>query len=410
MADPPDVAALAVALGRALGAAGLPASPERSARFARALGLARPRGRDEVYWIARAVWVSARDQIPVFDRVFAALAGSPPPPERGDPNAPPLDQAERRRGSGSETPRIAPAPAPGAGMRLTSGGTPRSADEPEEDDTDPATLAAWSPDERLGRKNFAALDEDELHELRRLMRRLAVAPPERRTRRHRRSAHGRRLDLRATLRASLRTGGDPVRLARRRRRVKRRSVVLLLDVSGSMEPYARAFLQFLESAAGGAHAETFAFATRLTRITRALREGNPQDALDRAAAAAPDWAGGTRLGDALADFNRVHGRRGMARGAVVVILSDGWERGDPALVAREMERLGRLAHRIVWVNPRAAAPGWEPLAGGMAAALPHCDTVLSGHSLEALDAVVAAIGGAADVGGEKPWNSRTSST
>jgi uncharacterized protein with von Willebrand factor type A (vWA) domain len=168
--------------------------------------------------------------------------------------------------------------------------------------------------------------------------------------------------------------------------------VMLLDVSGSMEPYARAFLQFLESAVGGARAEAFVFSTRLTCVTRALAGGHPQAAIQRALAAAPDWSGGTRLADALKQFNDRFGRRGLARGAVVVIVSDGWESGDPAAVGREMARLRRLAWRIVWVNPRAASPAFAPLAGGMAAALPHCDAFLSGHSLDALDAVVEAIG------------------
>ena len=198
--------------------------------------------------------------------------------------------------------------------------------------------------------------------------------------------------MRRTLRGSIRTGGDPIRLARRRRRVVPRRLVLLCDISGSMEPYARAYLQFLTCAAGsGPNAEAFVFATRLTRLTRALRSRSPERAIQRAAAAAPDWSSGTRIGDALKAFNDRHGRRGMARGALVVILSDGWERGDPALVAREMERLSRLAYRIVWVNPRAAASGFSPRAGGMAAALPHCDALVSGHSLDALDEVIEAI-------------------
>jgi uncharacterized protein with von Willebrand factor type A (vWA) domain len=159
-----------------------------------------------------------------------------------------------------------------------------------------------------------------------------------------------------------------------------------------MAPYARAYLLLLEGAARGAHAEAFVFATRLTRVTRALRQGRAQVALQRAAAAAPDWAGGTRIGAALRAFNDGYGRRGMAHGAVVVVLSDGWERGDPALVGREMGRLARLAYRIVWVNPRAAAPGFAPVTGGMAAALPHVDELLSGHSVAALDQVVDAVG------------------
>src|ERR1700748_1425597 len=193
-----------------------------------------------------------------------------------------------------------------------------------------------------------------------------------------------------------------MRLPPRRRRVVPRRLVLLCDISGSMEPYARAYLQFLTCAAGGGdrrtRSEAFVFATRLTRLTRALHSRNPERAIQRAAGTAPDWARGTRIGDALKAFNDRHGRRGMARGAVVVILSDGWERGDPALVGREMERLSRLAYRIVWVNPRAAAAGFAPRAGGMAAALPYCDALVSGHSLQALDEVVDAIGAGAGAG------------
>jgi uncharacterized protein len=169
--------------------------------------------------------------------------------------------------------------------------------------------------------------------------------------------------------------------------------VMLCDISGSMEPYARAYLQFLTCAAGsGPNAEAFVFATRLTRLTRALASRHPERAIARAAAAAPDWSSGTRIGDALKAFNDRHGRRGMARGAVVVILSDGWERGDPALVGREMERLSRLAHRIVWVNPRVSASDFSVRAGGMVAALAHCDALVSGHSFHALGEVVEAIG------------------
>jgi uncharacterized protein len=170
--------------------------------------------------------------------------------------------------------------------------------------------------------------------------------------------------------------------------------VMLCDISGSMEPYARAYLQFLVSAAGsGPRAEAFVFATRLTRLTRALAGRHPERAIGRAAEAAPDWSSGTRIGDALKAFNDRHGRRGMARGSVVVIVSDGWERGDPELVGREMARLARLAHRIVWVNPRVGAEAFAVRAGGMVAALPHCDALVSGHSFEALGQVADAIAG-----------------
>jgi uncharacterized protein with von Willebrand factor type A (vWA) domain len=386
-----DVPAFSVALGRALHGAGVPVTPERSARFARALTLAPPVRRDALYWTARATFVSGREQLEAFDRVFRAVFDgvADPAESRGDTTAP----APLRPRAPDESPRIPSYALPTvsetvAGPRWASGGEPSGGEESAAE----AMLAAASQEERLRRQDFETLEEAELAQVRRLMGRLDVAAPLRRSRRARRGRRGERLDVRATIRRSLRTGGDPVEHARRRRRLRPRRLVLLCDISGSMESYSRAFLQFLSSAVGArAPAEAFVFATRLTRVTRALRGGDPDAAIQRAGEAAPDWSGGTRIGEALKAFNDRHGRRGMARGAVVVIISDGWERGDPELVGREMERLARLAHRIVWVNPRAAAPQWEPLAGGMAAAMPHCDACLSGHSIAALDAVIEAI-------------------
>ena len=251
-----------------------------------------------------------------------------------------------------------------------------------------------SDEERLAGRSFDGLEPHELAQLYRLMSRLRLATPAAphaplRARRRR----GQRVDMRRTLRSepAHRRRPDPARPPPPARRAPR--LVMLCDISGSMEPYARAYLQFLTCAAGsGPDAEAFVFATRLTRLTRALASRNPERAIQRAAAAAPDWSSGTRIGDALKAFNDRHGRRGMARGAVVVILSDGWERGDPLLVGREMERLARLAHRIVWVNPRVGASAFSVRAGGMVAALPYCDALVSGHSFEALGEVVEAIG------------------
>ena len=224
------------------------------------------------------------------------------------------------------------------------------------------------------------------------MVRLDLATPVRRTRRRKRGRHGEHMDMRRTLRNSLKTGGDPIKLARRRRRVQKRRLVLLCDISGSMEPYARAYLQFLHCArASGPDHEAFVFATRLTRLTKQLAGRNPQRAIRRATESVEDWSSGTRIGDALKSFNDRYGRRGMARGSVIVILSDGWERGDPEMVSREMERLARLAYRIVWVNPRVSAPGFQPKAGGLVAALPYCNALVSGHNLNALDEVADAI-------------------
>jgi uncharacterized protein len=251
-----------------------------------------------------------------------------------------------------------------------------------------ATAAAT---ERLAEREFEALSAQELASLTGAMRALRVATPVRRTRRTRRASHGDRTDLRSTLRAAGRTGGNPVVLARRRARTRPHRLVVLCDISGSMEPYARALIQLLYCAAGAEHAEVFTFATRLTRLTRALARSAPSVALQRAARLAPDWSGGTRIGEALARFNDEHGRHGMARGAVVLILSDGWETGDPEQLRREMARLRQVAYRIVWANPRTRHPDYRPLAAGMAAARPYCDEVVSAHSLDALDALLATL-------------------
>jgi len=377
-----DLPALTAAFGRRLHAAGVPVTPDRAARFAEALSLTRPVARRRLYWTARTVLVSDAAQIKAFDTVFHEVFGSrvvePEPPEDAQHAPAPPDQR--------------PAPSRGGQGDAPGGAAPAPSGEGEAEREAVVPVAA-SDEERLRGKRFDALEPGELAQLYALMTRLRIATPERRTRRARRDRRGERIDLRRTLRASLRTGGEPARLARRRRRVLPRRIVLLCDISGSMEPYARAYLQFLTCAAGaGPNAEAFVFATRLTRITRALATRSPERAIQRAAATAPDWSSGTRIGDALKAFNDRHGRRGMARGAVVVILSDGWERGEPELVAREMARLARLAHRIVWVNPRVSAAGFAPRAGGMAAALPHVDALVSGHSLAALTEVVDAIG------------------
>jgi hypothetical protein len=386
-----DLPLLAARFGRAVRDAGIPCSPERSVRFARALEIAPPGGRDRLYWTARTVFVSSHAQVPAFDGVFAHVFDGlvDPADTRGDQDAPPPAGSER-----GDRP-----PPPGAPRSSASepGGSPRASSSPAAAPDDElrareVAVPVASADERLASKDFADLQPDELNALRRLMTQLKVATPLRRTRRARRARRGEHLDVRATLRASHRTGGDPVRRLRRRRVLRHRPLVVLCDVSGSMEPYSRAFLMFLHSAVGGADAEAFVFATRLTRLTRALRGHQPELAIARAAAAAPDWSGGTRIGAALQRFDDDYGRRGLARGAVVVIVSDGWEVGDPERVGREMARLARLAHRIVWVNPRLAAPGFEPTAGGMAAALPYCDALVGGHNLLALGDAIAAIG------------------
>jgi uncharacterized protein len=396
-----DLPAVVSAFNRRLHDAGVPVTTERAARFAKALDAVRPISRRSLYWTARATFVTDRTQVPAFDSVFFGVFGGGS--RRRD--EPVVDDAQTALAPPEEEPGATDrvfSPKLGESLRASgltgSSSRPRKEPEPEPEEMPVPVLA--SDEEMLRTKRFDALSPDELARLYGLMTRLRVATPLRRTRRAERDRRGERIDMRRTLRGSLRTAGDPIRLARRRRRIVRRRIVMLCDISGSMEPYTRAYLQFLTCAAGagvgggragGTQSEAFVFATRLTRLTRALTSRNPERAIQRAASAAPDWSSGTRIGDALKSFNDHHGRRGMARGAVVVILSDGWERGDPALVGREMERLRRLAYRVVWVNPRVGARGFSPRAGGMAAALPYCDALVSGHSLEALGEVVEAI-------------------
>jgi uncharacterized protein len=247
--------------------------------------------------------------------------------------------------------------------------------------------AAWSEVELLRTKDFAHYTEAESALARELINRLARRGPTRLSRRTRPAARrrGHALDLRRVVRASLRTSGEPVQRHWRAPSERPRPVVLVCDVSGSMAPYARMLLQYLHACvAARRRVEAFAFGTRLTRITNELAGRDHDRALERASAAVVDFAGGTRIGAALAELNRAHGRR-LGRGAVVVVLSDGWDRGEPELLAAEMARLRRSAHRLVWLNPLAARAGYEPLTRGMLAAIPHVDRMLRGNSLASLD-------------------------
>jgi uncharacterized protein with von Willebrand factor type A (vWA) domain len=259
---------------------------------------------------------------------------------------------------------------------------PRAGSAVEESEIVPA---AWSEIELLREKDFARYTEAEMALARELIHRLARRHPTRLSRRTRPSRRRERLpDLRATVHSSLRTAGEPLHRRWRAPTQRPRQVVLVCDVSGSMAPYARVLLQYLHAAvATHRRVEVFAFGTRLTRLTRELGVRDPDLALARAAEAVDDWSGGTRIGYCLGVLNREYGRR-LGRGAVVVILSDGWDRGEPELLADEMARLRRSAHRVVWLNPLKAAPDYEPLARGMAAALPHTDHFLAGNSLASL--------------------------
>ncbi|WP_018772813.1 vWA domain-containing protein [Arthrobacter sp. 131MFCol6.1] len=397
-AGPPRVeaAALSAAFVTAIRRAGLATSPDRAARLAEALHLIPPARLEQLYWTCRVVLVSAREQVPVFDAVFAAVFGGNAAPAHpgsvpGPATAPPAP-APRTRPAAPDSRTPGTAPGTQQRPRVASPGRDGSAEDGRTDRE--AVLAMVSADEHLQETSFAELSADEVAEVRRLAAALQLATPLRLSRRTRTSAHSTAsLDVRATVRAARRSGTDAPLLLYARRRGQRRKLVLLCDVSGSMEPYSRVFVSLLQGAVTGAGAEAFVFSTRLTRLTRQLALRDPDRALARAAVSAPDWAGGTRLADCLRRFVDEHGRRGLARGAVVVVFSDGWAYEDPEQVAAQMARLRRLAYRIIWVNPRKAAPQYQPLVGGMAAALPYCDAFVSGHSYRALAQMAAAIRG-----------------
>jgi uncharacterized protein with von Willebrand factor type A (vWA) domain len=365
---------MAVAFSHLLRGAGLDVPVGSVTTLADALGVVGVERREGVYWAGRATLVHRPEDIAPYDRVFRAFwldqpGGRPFPPEPED-------------------------------IVLAVDAGDDDSDGDPGDDTAlpvPTITVRYSAIEVLRHKDFAAYSHAEFAEARRLMADLKLAGELRRSRRLRpaRRAAG-RPDLRRTVRRALRSGGEPMHRAWQVPALRPRRVVLLCDVSGSMEPYARALLRFLHAAVtarGAGRVEAFALGTRLTRITRELGWRDPDAALADAAKAVADWSGGTRLGDGLRMFNDRWGVRGMARGAVVVILSDGWDRGDPARLAAEMARLGRVAHRVVWVNPLKAAPGYAPLARGMAAALPYVDDFVAGHSLAALEQLAAVIGG-----------------
>ncbi|MEA2359984.1 MAG: uncharacterized protein QOI62_3244 [Solirubrobacteraceae bacterium] len=342
--------------GRALRRAGLPVGSGRILEFSRAVALLPP---GDLYWAGRATLIARPEDIREYDRIFAEFFGA--------------EETGFRRAPREATPPTVKTARPGA----PSG--------PADDDALKAELSLASPIELLRHKSFSECTADELEELLGALDRLVI--PTRRSRRYR-SARVGDPDFRRTLRASFRTAGEPIDRAWRRRRRTPRRVVLLLDVSGSMATYSRALL-FFAHAGVRAHGrwEAFCFATRLTRVTRALATGSPDEALARAAADVVDWDGGTRIGASIKRFLDDHGHRGMARGAVVIVCSDGLEIGDPGTLGEQMERLSRLAHRVVWLNPLKEDPAYEPLARGMRAALPYVDVFASGHNLASLEAL-----------------------
>ena len=389
-----ELAAVAAAFGHRLHDSGVPVTPQQSARFGSAVLLAQPKEFDELYWLGRVTLLTGHDQVGTYDRVFRhifqgridiAEMGGQQSVQSTSSMQPPGDRRDDAPENTVESQ---------AGPRGSSATPGEQSSGVDDDEAPPQMLAAMSSDERLSNVDFSRCTPEELALIRRLVEQLPVVPPTRTARRTRRHSSGRRLDVRATLRRAHRTAGDPVELVMRTRTDQPRRVVLLADVSGSMEPYARVYLHLMKGAVQALHAEAFVFATRLTRLTRTLSTQDPDAAYRKATQSAPDWSGGTRIGRTLMEFIDSYGRRGTARGAVVVIVSDGWETDDPAVLREAMARLSRLAHHVVWVNPRKAAKDYQPLVAGMQAALPYVDTFVSGHSVRALEEVMSAISNA----------------
>lgn len=345
-----------VGFATAVREAGVACGPGRVRAFLDAVGEIDAAEAGQLYWAGRVTLCGEPDDLPRYDAVFHAWFTGATPRQRSA--GPPAIQRSR----------LSPLGDLGAGTSAEVRDTHRMA----------------SDTEVLRHRDVSELTAAERAHLRELIALLRPDPPLRRALRWRPDRRG-PIDGHRTLRAMRAAGGETVRLARKRRRSRPRRIVLLIDVSGSMSPYADALLRFAHAMARRSPVEVFTLGTRLTRLTRQLRQRDPEFALAAAARAVPDFAGGTRLGETLRAFLDRWGQRGVARQAVVVLFSDGWERGDPRLLGEQMARLGRLAHRVLWVNPHAGAETYEPVQSGIAVALPHVDRLLAGHSLATLD-------------------------
>lgn len=389
-----------VALARALRDHGLAASVDAELGFYAALAELDVRRHADVYWAARSVFVHHPDERPAFDAIFErfwegrALVLGERISEHGESD-PRMSGPQQ---GGEALPQFsqqgsAAAPIDGGKNRATRD-IPTAEGEAAGARRQRGVLAAYSPADTQAESGRLGFDREELLALRRLAEEIRRSIPERLSRRQRPVRSGARLDMRGTLRSSLRTDGEVMRLSWCGPSMRPRRLLLLCDVSGSMERYSRVLLGSLKAAIGATpQSEAFVFATRLTRLTRSLSGRDLEAALERARESVPDWSGGTRIGRTLAEFNRVYGRRGFARGAILIVVSDGWDRGDPELLARELRRLQLHARRLVWINPRPMLVDEQPLAIGMRAAMPFVDDFVPGHDPRAIAGLARLIAG-----------------
>lgn len=367
----PDLLPRLGAFARLLHDAGLEAGPRRLTDATRALGYIDLKRREDFRDALQAVFVSRKEDIPTFDAAFDIFWAPPDPRVTAG-------QIPGRSRSLPMPPERAKAWAEALGLNTSQMGR-------EQEQTEyPASSSGYSAEELLRHKDFESMTWAETEQVRHLLEQAPWRVAERRTRRLRRARSG-RIDLRRSARHAIRSSGEIMTLFRRRPRVRRRPLVLICDVSGSMEKYSRLLMMFAYAIARREDLETFVFSTRLTRITRLLRHRDLDRALESVSKGVHDFSGGTRIGDALADFNRRWARRVLGHGAVVVIVSDGWDRGDPSQLAAELTHLKRSSYRLIWLNPLLGSEGYQPLTRGMAAALPYCDDFLAAHNLKALE-------------------------
>ncbi|MBT8159228.1 MULTISPECIES: VWA domain-containing protein [Arthrobacter] len=355
-----------LAFAAAVRATGVKVTADRSLSFVDAVGRLSLDRRSDVFWAGRATLCASPEDLPAYQRTFEAWF----------------------------------APEHPTGYRLQVTASPVSAAALDNDDGGADggrehLRALASSRELLRHRDVAVLDDAERAQLYRMFEDLPVRLPTRKTRRKHLDRHG-DIDRIRTLRDQLRRGGEPGPLRRARAPRKPRRMVLLIDVSGSMAPYADSLLRLAHRVVEAAprHVEVFTLGTRLTRVTGALRVPDPENALALAGRVVPDWSGGTRLGEVLRAFNDRWGQRAVVRGAVVVIMSDGWERGDPTLLGRQAERLHHLARRVIWSNPHRGKAGYQPLQRGIKAVLPHVDYFVGGHSMQSFEELLDVVANA----------------
>lgn len=388
-----------LALGRRLRFAGLPVGTGQVLALVEAVAAVDAFRHEDVYHAAKASVVTRPEQIPIFDlefsRFWRELMGAKPVPldpfvPENAPGEPPLPDASKKRTeqrpaqNGTEEEKD---------IFHISEGEEQQTGEMEDFEASPDDVMLFSSREMLRKKDFSQCSHEEIAEARRIIEAMSWRLGTRKTRRRIRAKRGSYVDPRATLRHSLGQGGVPIELRRQRRKIRTRPLVVICDISGSMDRYARLLLRFVHALGQGLEStEIFVFGTRLTRITRELRKRDIDTAITQVVDSVEDWSGGTRIGEALKTFNFKWARRVLRSGATVVIISDGWDRGDPQTLAHEMARLQRSCRRLIWLNPLLGAPGYQPLTQGMRAALPYIDEFMPIHNLQSLEALAELLG------------------